>query len=63
MSRYDLAVRVLFIGVALLLLKMCVPLAPRDHPIAPTRASVATDLPKYCLDNPKDSACQGPNSK
>jgi hypothetical protein len=23
----------------------------------------ATDLAKYCRDNPKDSACQGPNSK
>jgi hypothetical protein len=23
----------------------------------------ATDLAKYCRDNPRDSACQGPNSK
>jgi hypothetical protein len=31
----------------------------RERPVPQT----ATDLHRYCLDYPKDSACQGPASK
>ena len=49
-------VAVLIIIVAMYLLGGCSAEYMREKPIA-------TDLHKYCLDHPKDSACQGPNSK
>ena len=35
----------------------------REHETPGTKNGVITDLHKYCLANPKDSACQGPASK
>jgi hypothetical protein len=49
--------------VGLLLLVGCSSDYMREHEAPGTKNGVITDLHKYCLAYPKDSACQGPASK
>ena len=49
--------------VGLALLAGCSSDYMREHETPGTKNGVVTDLHKYCLANPKDSACQGPGSK
>lgn len=61
LMRYTMLFLVFALAVAgLILLAGCSAEYTRENGM---RNGVVTDLHKYCLEYPKDSACQGPNSK